>query len=152
MLLAAVAQPLRRLFLVRPHPQPLRSVLTEPPSQETILSEKDENQSSTARRGSTKTSIRFSSAGEHSDRNQLLRSILDVWRADLRFLTHGVRAPSMTEDADNLSRVILAVVGLLDEPNHASVRSAASRTLLALDQSDENDVGGARDGVFEVSA
>lgn len=81
-----------------------------------------------------------------------MRSILDIWRADLQFLTHGIRVPSAVEDADSLSKIILAVVGLLGEPSHASVRAAASRTLLALNQSDDNDVGGARDDVFEVSA
>ena len=56
------------------------------------------------------------------------------------------------EDADSLSKVILAAVGLLGEPNHASVLAAARMNLLALNQSEDNDLGGARDGLLEVSA
>lgn len=84
-------------------------------------------------------------------------SILSIWRADLRFLTHGVYRPPIDAPAnqpgshDSLGKVLLALTGLFDESN-VRVRLAATATLLELDRSEVEEVGKTRDGLFEHSA
>lgn len=90
-------------------------------------------------------------AGEHSDRNELLRAILNLWRHDPRLAFHrpqakGTRQDSKSEplpfeavlamgvqvDPDQLQQMVYMLTRLLDHRNHGSIRHAALSTLRSI--------------------
>jgi hypothetical protein len=160
-LLPAIARPLRQLFVVRHSSASIFAVLIVLRTQETVsLNDADDSHNPASRRPSPAkpSSVRPALSDEHSDRTEILRSILCIWRADLRFLTHGVYRPPADAPAnqpgsnDSLSKVLLAMAGMMDEGHTPSLRAAAAKTLSELSRSEVEEVAKTRDGVFEFAA
>ena len=67
-----------------------------------------------------------------------------IWTTDLRFLLHNRAANPADSDA-----LRLALISLLDEPNHVSVRTLAVAIMSALSRTELEDVVVAREAVYE---
>lgn len=128
-----------------------------------------------SRRGSTKISMRYGSNSNNNNNNNsgtieelspelnLIISILKIWIKDLRFLSHlsPLTSSNGTEDKKEeekleeergFGEILIAIVQLLGERNEKLLRNSATDLLLALNRSEVEEVGMARDGVFEIYA
>ncbi|KAM0749716.1 hypothetical protein T439DRAFT_302673 [Meredithblackwellia eburnea MCA 4105] len=114
--------------------EPLRAVFVS-----TVTAEIPDNNS--GRRGGGRAA-----SDEHSERNELVRGILQIWKSDLRFVTHGAETEKTKNgngsgnSGDSLRPALLAIAQVLDEPNHVSVRSLAVATIVELYRCQDDSV------------
>lgn len=129
--------------------------------------------SNNSRRGSTKISLRYgnntvnnvnsSTIEELSPELNLILLILNIWIKDLRSLCHrqsslktGTEIEAETEEEkegeEGFGKILIAIIQLLGEKNEKLLRSYSTDLLLALNRSEVEEVGMARDSIFEIYA